>query len=175
MTAARLAPETVLLVGDLAEQHVDAVVRATGPALLPAQGDDVLLRRGGPELVEAARRQGVARLEAGAATATTAGRLPARWVLHVAPPAYSLRDDRSDALAGAYRALLALADELGARSLAVPALSADAPGWSLTACAETALRTVASTPTRVAEVRFVLDGGAQLEAFTTARRRTTLR
>ena len=68
-------------------------------------------------------------LPAGQAVATTAGELDARWVIHTVGPVYSARDDRSAVLASCYAQSLRVADELGARTVAFPAVSAGIYGW----------------------------------------------
>jgi O-acetyl-ADP-ribose deacetylase len=82
--------------------------------------------------------------------------MPARWVIHTVGPVYAKREDRSHLLASCYRRSLEVADELGARSVAFPAVSAGIYGWPLDDAARLAVTTVRETESRVAEVRFVL-------------------
>jgi O-acetyl-ADP-ribose deacetylase (regulator of RNase III) len=86
-------------------------------------------------------------------------------VIHTVGPVYHPREDRSNVLASAYRSSLQVADELGAQSVALPAISAGAYGWPLESAAEIAVRTVRATATNVAEVRFVLFGATAHEVF----------
>src|SRR3954452_1223774 len=100
--------------GDITEQHVDAVVNAANSKLLGGGGvDGAIHRRGGPEILAECRELRAGRyrdgLPAGQAVATTAGRLPARWVIHTVGPAYSQRDDRGDTLRSCYRESLRVA------------------------------------------------------------------
>ena len=95
--------------------------------------------------------------------------MPARWVIHVVGPVHSRGEDRTHLLASCYRNALAVADELGAASIAFPAVSAGIYGWPIDDAADVAVRTVASTPTRVADVRFVLFSDDVLAEFTRAR------
>ena len=74
-------------------------------------------------------------LPAGHAVATTAGDLPARWVIHTVGPVYSTSGDRSATLASCYRESLREAVRIGARSLAFPAISAGVYGWPMDAAA----------------------------------------
>jgi O-acetyl-ADP-ribose deacetylase (regulator of RNase III) len=104
-------------------------------------------------------------LATGAAVATTAGELPARWVIHTVGPVYSHTDDRSAQLASCYREALRVADELGAASVAFPAVSAGIFGWPMENAAEIAVRTVHETPTRIEEARFVLFEARAYVAF----------
>src|SRR5579864_1053437 len=114
-----------LVQGDITEQQVDAVVNAANSSLLGGGGvDGAIHRRGGPAILAACRELRAGRyrdgLPAGQAVATTGGDLPARWVIHTVGPVYSPADDRSALLASCYTASLAVADELGARSVAFP-------------------------------------------------------
>ncbi len=91
--------------------------------------------------------------------------MAATWVIHVVGPVYSRHEDRRALLADCYRNALAVADELGARSVAFPAVSAGIYGWPLDDAAGVALGTVASTPTAVKDVRFVLFNDAVAVEF----------
>ena len=100
--------------------------------------------------------------------ATTAGRLRARWVIHTVGPVYAKSEDRSDLLASCYRESLRVADQLGARSVAFPAISAGVYGWPLEDAARIAVATVRDAATNVSEVKFVLRGQLALETFRNA-------
>jgi O-acetyl-ADP-ribose deacetylase (regulator of RNase III) len=160
-----VAARLVAVVGDITQQQVDAVVNAANSSLLGGGGvDGAIHSRGGPEILAACRELRATRypdgLPPGEAVATTAGRLPARWVIHTVGPVYSRREDRSEVLADCYRSCLRVADELGAASVAFPAISTGAYGWPADDAARIAVRTVAATPTSVTEVRFVLFSAA---------------
>jgi O-acetyl-ADP-ribose deacetylase (regulator of RNase III) len=112
-----------LVVGDLTEQRVDAIVNAANESLLGGGGvDGAIHRAGGPEiLAESSRLGGCA---TGEAKATTAGGLPARWVIHAVGPVWRGGDSgESELLASAHRRALEVARELGARTVAFPAIS----------------------------------------------------
>ena len=165
--------ELSLTLGDITEQDADAVVNAANSTLLGGGGvDGAIHRRGGPEILAACRRLRQTTLPdglpTGQAVATTAGRLPARWVIHAVGPVHSAREDRSPLLASAYRESLRVADELGARTVAFPAISAGAYGWPLDDAARIGVATVRSTPTRVDQVRFVLFSQPAYDAFAAA-------
>ncbi|GAA2270892.1 O-acetyl-ADP-ribose deacetylase [Nonomuraea roseoviolacea subsp. roseoviolacea] len=150
-----------LVQGDITEQRVDAVVNAANPSLLGGGGvDGAIHRRGGPAILAECRRLRATRyadgLPVGQAVATTAGELPARWVIHTAGPVYSGREDRSHLLASCYREALRVADELEAVTLALPAVSAGIYGWPVADAARIAVTTVRAARTRVEEARFVL-------------------
>src|SRR4051795_1838350 len=115
--------------GDITEQHVDAIVNAANSSLLGGGGvDGAIHRRGGPEILAECRALRESRyaegLPTGQAVATTAGRLPARWVIHTVGPVYAKSEDRSELLASCYRESLRVAAELGAATVAFPAVSA---------------------------------------------------
>ena len=88
--------------------------------------------------------------------ATTAGELPAHWVIHTVGPVYSASEDRSAVLASCYAESLRVADELGAETVAFPAVSAGIYGWPHEDAARIALTTVSQASCRVGEARFVL-------------------
>ncbi|MET7640710.1 O-acetyl-ADP-ribose deacetylase [Streptomyces sp. NPDC005438] len=159
-----------LVRGDITEAPVDAVVNAANSSLLGGGGvDGAIHRAGGPEILDACRDLRASRygrgLPTGQAVATTAGRLPARWVIHTVGPVWSRTEDRSDLLVSCYRNSLAVADELGARTVAFPAISAGVYRWPIEDAARIAVETVKVTSTEVAEVTFVLFDDRAYEAF----------
>ncbi|MEV4250300.1 O-acetyl-ADP-ribose deacetylase [Streptosporangium canum] len=162
--------EIKLIQGDITGQDVDAVVNAANSSLLGGGGvDGAIHRRGGPEILQECRALRASRygrgLPTGQAVATTAGRLPARWVIHTVGPVHSASEDRSELLASCYRESLRVADELGAETVAFPAISTGVYGWPMDDGARVALSTVGGTPTSVAEVRFVLFDAAAYAVF----------
>nr|WP_245598159.1 O-acetyl-ADP-ribose deacetylase [Haloglycomyces albus] len=159
-----------LVRGDIAAYSADAIVNAANSSLLGGGGvDGAIHSAGGPEIMAECRRLREERfpkgLPSGQAVATTAGRLPAQWVIHTVGPVYSPQDDRSDVLASSYRESLRVADDLGARSVAFPAISAGAFSWPIESAARTALETVVQADTQVTEVTFVLYDQAAYRAF----------
>jgi O-acetyl-ADP-ribose deacetylase (regulator of RNase III) len=148
--------------GDITEVRADAIVNAANSSLLGGGGvDGAIHRRGGPEILRACEELRATTLPDGLppghAVATTAGRLPATWVIHTVGPVYSKREDRSETLASCYRESLRVADELGAHTVAFPAISTGVYGWPKDDAARIALRTVGSARVeRVREVLFVL-------------------
>jgi O-acetyl-ADP-ribose deacetylase (regulator of RNase III) len=162
--------------GDITEADVDVVVNAANPGLLGGGGvDGAIHRAGGPAILEECRavkqRLPEGRLPRGQAVATTGGRLPARWVVHTAGPIWSASEDRSEVLRSCYRESLRLADGLGARTVAFPAVSAGIYGWPIDDAARQAVAGVRSVEVEhVVEVRFVLFGEQALEAFDAALR-----
>ncbi len=152
-----------LFEGDITEQQVDAIVNAANSSLLGGGGvDGAIHRKGGPEILAECRALRESRLEAGLpageAVATTAGRLPARWVIHPVGPVWSARDDRSATLRSCYARSLAVADELGAESVAFPLISSGVFGWPLDDAVRQALTALRGAETAVADARLVLFG-----------------
>lgn len=162
---------TITLVrGDITSQSVDAIVNAANSSLMGGGGvDGAIHRRGGPAIVEECRRirqqQFPEGLPPGRAVATTAGDLPARWVIHTVGPVYSPHEDRSAVLASCHVNALRVADELGARSVAFPAISTGVYGYPLHLAAPVAIQAVREAHSHVAEVRFVLFDPEALSAF----------
>lgn len=160
--------------GDITSVHADVIVNAANPGLLGGGGvDGAIHAAGGPAILaecEAiAARLADRRLPRGKAVATTAGRLPARWVVHTAGPVWSATQDRSAVLRSCYTESLRVADGLGARSVAFPAISAGVYGWPIEDAARQAVAGVrAATVQHVQEVRFVLSGRRALAAFEAA-------
>lgn len=154
-------PEIESLRADITTLAVDAIVNAANSTLLGGGGVDGAIHRvGGLEILAECRRLRATvlpnGLPAGDAVATTAGLLPARWVIHTVGPVYSSADDRSATLASCYRNSLRIADELGAVSIAFPVVSAGAYGWPMDDAARIAVRTVRTTPTAVIRIVFAL-------------------
>ncbi|MDH6696952.1 O-acetyl-ADP-ribose deacetylase [Streptomyces griseoviridis] len=162
-----------LVQGDITRQSADAIVNAANSSLLGGGGvDGAIHRRGGPEILAACRALRASHygkgLATGQAVATTAGALDARWVIHTVGPVWSATEDRSALLASCYRESLRIADELGARTVAFPAISTGVYGWPMDDGARIALDTVRTARTAVREVRFVLFDDAAHRAFEAA-------
>ncbi len=156
--------------GDITAEQVDAVVNAANSGLLGGGGvDGAIHRRGGPVIRAQCRELRATRypdgLPAGQAVATEAGNLPARWVIHTVGPVYSRQQDRSALLASCYEQSLRIAAELGARTVAFPAVSAGAYGWPKRDAARVALTTVSRSSQPLAEVRFVLYSQDMYDVF----------
>jgi len=150
-----------IAVGDITALRLDAIVNAANRSLLGGGGvDGAIHRRGGPAILAECRALRASRLPAGLppgqAVATAAGNLQARWVIHTVGPVWYAGEDRSSVLASCYVDSLRVADELGAATVAFPAVSAGAYGWPVDDAARIAIAAVRSATSTVAEVRFVL-------------------
>lgn len=155
--------------GDITEQRVDAIVNAANERMRGGGGvDGAIHRAGGPAILEDCKRvvPDGQRLPTGEAVATTAGNLPARWVIHVVGPVHG-RGTREQ-LVSCYRNALKVADELGARSVAFPLVSAGIYGWPLEDAVRAAVDTIRETPTGVEEARIVAFGRSTYEAVRAA-------
>ncbi|UUT35161.1 O-acetyl-ADP-ribose deacetylase [Microbacterium elymi] len=149
-------PELIAVHGDITRQDVDAIVNAANNAMRGGGGvDGAIHRAGGPDIL----RDCIARFPHGLATGdagwTTAGRLPARWVIHTVGPNHTAGERDRSLLVSCYRRSLEVADELGAVSVAFPLISAGVYGWPKQDAVAAAVETVSATSTRVAEVRLV--------------------
>ncbi|MCX5250100.1 O-acetyl-ADP-ribose deacetylase [Streptomyces sp. NBC_00201] len=156
--------------GDITRESADAIVNAANSSLLGGGGvDGAIHRRGGPAILDECRRLRASHhcrgLPAGQAVATTAGNLDAQWVIHTVGPVWSPTEDRSELLASCYRESLRVADELGARTVAFPAISTGVYRWPMEDAARIAVESVRGTSTDVDEVRFVLFDDRAYEVF----------
>ncbi|WP_405101021.1 O-acetyl-ADP-ribose deacetylase [Micromonospora sp. NBC_01412] len=165
--------EIVLVEGDITAQRVDVIVNAANSSLLGGGGvDGAIHRRGGPAILAECRALRASRygrgLPTGQAVATTAGELPARWVVHTVGPVFSATEDRSALLRDCYANSLAVADGLGAATVAFPLISAGVYGWPVEDAVRRALAVLrAAVPAHVSEARLVLFGA---ETYAVARR-----
>ncbi|BDA64078.1 O-acetyl-ADP-ribose deacetylase [Actinomyces capricornis] len=146
------------VIGDITTQEVDAVVNAANSTLLGGGGvDGAIHRAAGPRLLEACRHLRATDLpegmSVGQAVATPAFDLPARWVIHTVGPNRHAGQDDPALLRAAFDSSLALAVELGCRSLALPAVGAGAYGWELQEVARIAVASARALAERAGEPR----------------------
>jgi O-acetyl-ADP-ribose deacetylase (regulator of RNase III) len=152
--------------GDITQQDVDAIVNAANGRMRGGGGvDGAIHAAGGPEVLEDCKKKvpDGSRLATGDAVATTAGRLPARWVIHVVGPVYG--SGTREQLVSCYARALEVADELGARTVAFPLVSAGVYGWPLEDAIRVAVDTIRATSTRVEEARLVAFGRSTYDAM----------
>jgi O-acetyl-ADP-ribose deacetylase len=142
--------------GDITEQQVDAVVNAANRAMRGGGGvDGAIHRAGGPAILEDCIARFPHGLATGQAGWTTGGNLPARWVIHVVGPNFNAGERDRSLLTSCYANALSVADELGARTVAFPLVSAGIYGWPRADAVDAALETLRSTETLVEEARMV--------------------
>jgi O-acetyl-ADP-ribose deacetylase (regulator of RNase III) len=149
--------------GDITAQRVDAIVNAANSSLLGGGGvDGAIHRAGGPAILEECRLLGGC--ETGDAKATGGGNLPARWVIHTVGPVWrGGSQGEEELLASCHRRALDVARELGARSVAFPAISTGVYGYPVELAAPVAVGAVRGHDLDV--VRFVLFGDEAYDAF----------
>jgi O-acetyl-ADP-ribose deacetylase (regulator of RNase III) len=142
--------------GDITEQQVDAVVNAANSAMRGGGGvDGAIHRAGGPAILEDCIARFPDGLPTGQAGWTTAGHLPAQWVIHVVGPNFNAGQRDRALLTSCYANALRVADELGARTVAFPLVSAGIYGWPREDAVDAAVDTLRSTTTDVEEARLV--------------------
>jgi O-acetyl-ADP-ribose deacetylase len=142
--------------GDITEQDVDAVVNAANNRMRGGGGvDGAIHRAGGPAVLEDCRRRFPDGLATGDAGWTTAGDMPARWVIHVVGPNRNAGQTDRALLTSCYSRALEVADELGARSVAFPLVSAGVYGWPKDDAVAAALEVFRSAGTQVEEARIM--------------------
>jgi O-acetyl-ADP-ribose deacetylase (regulator of RNase III) len=159
------APAVEAVRADITALEVDAIVNAARASLLGGGGvDGAIHRAAGPELLEECRTLGGC--ATGDAKATSGYRLPARWVIHTVGPVWrGGGEGEAEQLASCYRRCLEIADEIGARSVAFPAISTGAYGYPPRQAAEIAVDTLRSTPTDVERVLLVAFDAETLELY----------
>jgi len=150
-----------LIAGDIVTQQVDAIVNAANHQLLGGGGvDGAIHRAGGKAILQECRRIRMERypngLPTGQSVATTAGQLPARWVIHTVGPTWAKTKDKSDLLRSCYTTSLAVADELGATTIAFPLISSGVYRWPKEDAIRQALRALHSAETAVTTVTMVM-------------------
>lgn len=161
--------DITIVEGDITTQDVDAVVNAANSRMRGGGGvDGAIHRAGGPEVLEDCIRRFPDGLETGQAGWTTAGNMPARWVIHVVGPNYAHGQTDRSLLESCYVNALSVADELQAASLAIPLVSAGIYGWPLQDAADAAVQTLRRTTSNVTQARLMAFGSDALDALTEA-------
>ncbi|MBC7630920.1 O-acetyl-ADP-ribose deacetylase [Aeromicrobium sp.] len=145
--------------GDITCQDVDAIVNAANRAMRGGGGvDGAIHRAGGPEILEQCRRRFPTGLATGDAGWTTAGDMPARWVIHVVGPNYNRGERDRGLLTSCYARALQVADDLGVQTMAFPLISAGSYGWPLDDAIAAADEVFRTATTNVREARLVAFG-----------------
>jgi O-acetyl-ADP-ribose deacetylase (regulator of RNase III) len=155
--------------GDITEQRVDAIVNAANRAMRGGGGvDGAIHRAGGSAVLDDCIARFPHGLSTGQAGWTTAGNLSAQWVIHVVGPNFLAGERDRTLLTSCYANALRIADEMGARSIAFPLVSAGIYGWPLEDAAAAAVETLQATPTDVDEASMVAFGDAAHNAVAQA-------
>jgi O-acetyl-ADP-ribose deacetylase (regulator of RNase III) len=150
--------------GDITQQQVDAVVNAANRAMRGGGGvDGAIHRAGGPAVLEDCKARFPRGLATGEAGWTTAGDMAAQWVIHVVGPNHRAGETDRSLLVSCYANALKVADELGAKTVAFPLVSAGIYGWPKEDAIRAAVDTLRSTPTSVQEARLVAFDAATYE------------
>lgn len=154
-----------VVLGDITAENVHAIVNAANSSLLGGGGvDGAIHRAAGPELLAHCRTLGGC--DTGDAKVTPGFRLAARWIIHTVGPVWrGGHEGEPELLASCYRISLQRADEVGATSVAFPAISTGVYGYPARPAAEIAVTTVGRTATTVSEVRFVCFDEATAEVY----------
>ena len=161
-----LVPIITAVHGDITEQSVDAIVNAANSAMRGGGGvDGAIHRAGGPAVLRDCIQRFPDGLATGDAGWTTAGDLAATWLIHTVGPNYNAGQRDRSLLESCYRRSLEVADELGARSVAFPLISAGIYGWPIHDAIAAAIETIAAADTRVDDVRLVCFGQDAYEAL----------
>jgi len=160
--------ELSLVSGDITVRQVDAIVNAANPSLMGGGGvDGAIHRAGGPQILAECReiraRDYPNGLPVGEAVATAGGRLSARWVIHTVGPVHDPGKDQRELLRSCYTASLAVADLLGAGSVAFPLISAGLYGWPIQDAIVQAVAAMCAADTGVKRAELVLFAAATLE------------
>lgn len=155
--------------GDITTQQVDAIVNAANSAMRGGGGvDGAIHRAGGPAVLEDCIARFPDGLATGEAGWTTAGDLPSRWVIHTVGPNHAAGQRDRSLLVSCYRRSLEVADELGARSVAFPLISAGIYGWPKDDAIAAAVETISGADTAVEEARIVAFDAQTQERVATA-------
>jgi len=153
--------------GDIATVEADAIANAANDRLWMGAGVAGALKRAGGEEIER-EAMAIGGIPLGSAAATTAGRLPARWVIHGAVMGQDLRTD-ADLVRRTTRSCLEVAEELGCRSLALPAFGTGIGGFPMAECARIMVDEARIFPAGALElVVFAVYGSEAYEAFSSA-------
>jgi O-acetyl-ADP-ribose deacetylase (regulator of RNase III) len=148
--------EVTVVLGDITHQHVDAIVNAANNAMRGGGGvDGAIHAAGGPAILADCIERFPNGLATGDAGWTTAGNLPARWVIHTVGPNYNAGQRDRSQLISCYRRCLHVAHDLGAKTVAFPLISAGVYGWPLEDAVAVAVETLEVAEPHVEEARIV--------------------
>ena len=156
--------ELTVVEGDITAQDVDAVVNAANRRMRGGGGvDGAIHAAAGPGLLAECEERFPRGLATGAAGWTRGHALTARWIIHVVGPNFNAGERDRSLLVSCYAGALAVADEVGARSVAFPLVSAGIYGWPREDAVRAAVETLLGTPSQVEEARIVAFGRSTYE------------
>ncbi len=171
------AKTIILHQGDITKETTDAIVNAANSELLPGGGVcGAIHRAGGPKIAEECARLRAQRgdVRPGGAVATTGGKLPAKYVIHAVGPVWQGGGHReAEALASCYRESIRVAEELGLKSIAFPAISTGIFGYPLQPAADVAVSAIAealASSNKLIEARMVVFDDVAFAVFASALR-----
>ncbi len=149
-------PSVRAVLGDITQHPADAIVNAANNGMRGGGGVDGAIHRiGGPAVLQDCIRRFPHGLSTGDAGWTTAGELPAQWVIHTVGPNYAAGQRDRSLLESCYRRVPEVADELDARTVVFPLISAGIYGWPRDDAIDAALETVIGASTGVSEVDLI--------------------
>ena len=161
--------DITLVQGDITEQQVDAIVNAANRAMRGGGGvDGAIHRGGGPAILQDCIERFPNGLATGEAGWTTAGRLPARYVIHVVGPNYGAGETDRSLLTSCYRRAIEVGDKLGVATIAFPLVSAGIYAWPLQDAANAAVESLRAAKSSVREARLVAFGQPAYDALDVA-------
>lgn len=166
-------PEVTVVLGDITDQRVDAIVNAANNRMRGGGGvNGAIHRAGGPAILADCIARFPDGLATGEAGWTTAGLMPARWVIHTVGPNYRTGQTDRGLLTSCYRRSLEVADELGADTVAFPLVSSGIYGWPQGDAVRAAVESLQTTDSQVREARIVAFNAQTLASVQTALSRT---
>jgi O-acetyl-ADP-ribose deacetylase len=176
MTSVKAGKGSIVLTeGDITKQGTDAIVNAANSGLMGGGGvDGAIHAAGGPRILEECVQivKNIGRLPPGQAVITTAGDMPAKFVIHTVGPIWrGGTKGEAQILASCYIQSLKLAQAEGLRSIAFPSVSTGAYGYPLDLAAKVALKAVKEfleQNSGIDEVFFVLWGKESYDAYNQA-------
>ena len=158
--------DITLVQGDITEQQVDAIVNAANRAMRGGGGvDGAIHRGGGPAILQDCIERFPNGLATGEAGWTTAGRLPARYVIHVVGPNHGAGETNRSLLTSCYRRAIEVGDQLGVATIAFPLVSAGIYAWPLQDAASAAVESLRAAKSSVREARLVAFGQSAYDAL----------
>jgi O-acetyl-ADP-ribose deacetylase (regulator of RNase III) len=161
--------ELTVVEGDITQQDVHAIVNAANRSMRGGGGvDGAIHQAAGSALLDECIERFPHGLDTGQAGWTHGHNLTAQWVIHVVGPNFTAGQRDRSLLTSCYANALAVADEVGAETVAFPLVSAGVYGWPFDDAVAAAVETLRGTPTQVSEARIVAFGQPTYDAVAAA-------